>query len=253
MFRKCFYLLIMTLFGTWLGFSNVWGFTVGIDGSLDDWGVIPGTDWIPKAGASYSLEDNAPNSSGYVGPGYGNQEYDVEALYVTWDSANLYVAIVTGFPQTGRDYNSIHFDAGDIAIDVGLDGNYDYALRVAGSEVGSFYQVSSWEDVYYSSYVESNPFRAATGSLLGSGTLSYLPWSGWDDNDLASQRYIIEASIPLALFNGPLGSFGVHWTIECGNDYLNVEAIHTPEPATLILIGSGLLGMGALRGRRRNS
>ncbi|WP_456433213.1 hypothetical protein, partial [Thermosulfuriphilus sp.] len=217
--------------------SRVQAFSVNVDGDLSDWGVVPGTDWSPLSGAFFAEEDNAPNSSGYIGPGYGDQPYDVEALYVTWDSAKLYLAIVTGFPQEGRDYNSLHFDAGDIAIDKDTNGTYDYAFRIAGPEAGNLYSVSSWEDVYYSSHAEANPYRMDSGVLLGSGFLSYVKWSGWDDNDLASQRYIVEVAIPLSLMPSPLGHFTVHWTVECGNDYLDVQAIHTPEPATLILIG----------------
>ncbi len=52
-------------------------------------------------------------------------------------------------------------------------------------------------------------------------------------------------------FLHPGTEFISHFTIECGNDNLmGSDAIPAPEPATLLLMGSGLTGLGCI-GRRK--
>jgi hypothetical protein len=45
-------------------------------------------------------------------------------------------------------------------------------------------------------------------------------------------------------------SWGVHWAEQCGNDSIEGGSTPVPEPATLLLLGSGLVSFGIL-GRKR--
>ena len=45
-------------------------------------------------------------------------------------------------------------------------------------------------------------------------------------------------------------SWGVHWTEQCGNDSIEGGGTPVPEPATILLIGSGLVSFGIL-GRKK--
>ncbi len=240
----------------------LWGLAAGasalaitLDGDLSDWGVNTSSfgendnNWDPGVPGVFVWQEDWVENDGYVEPGYGGQNYDVEAILATFDDENLYVAIATGFPQDGLN----GWDAGDIAFDVGANGSWDYALVISNyvdgdnnrsATLGGFYRVTVWQDVYYDQHSISNPFRMASGTLIDTIDFAYKA----DDPDLP--RYIIEAAIPLALFNEPFTSIKIHWTMECGNDYGEVVA-HTPEPASILLAGAGLFAVSIFLRRRR--
>ena len=89
---------VLGTIGLVLVFSSVSLADFAADGGLADWGVTPGSDWHNDVGANEWIEPEiGPN--GYVGPGYGGQTYNVEAVYARADCTYLYYAIVTGFPH----------------------------------------------------------------------------------------------------------------------------------------------------------
>ncbi len=261
--KKIFSLLALIFF--WWGVTAAFALTVTVDGNLSDWGLdtsgfgVNDNDWDPHISGVYvGQEDKVYNDSGLVGPGYGGQKYDIEAILVTSDATNLYIAIASGFPP----FNNGSYDPGDIAIDLGADGSYDYAFvfypdnRSNITHDDALYQVldsSAWEDVYYSQHSESNPFRlqdvANLYQYVADGSFAYT--SNYIPNS-TFRRYLMEVSIPWSALGGYVGWFKVHWTMECGNDHLEVTAYHTPEPASVLLVGSALLLIGIpLTGRVR--
>ncbi len=224
--------------------------SISVDGSLGDWGLDTsnfgknGNNWDPGVAGVFVWQEDEVGNNGYVGPGYGGQKYDVEAVFATFDAEYLYIAIVTGFPQEGTS----SWKAGDIAIDLGNDGSYDYAFAVVGHDsvsAGELYKVSTWENVSYSAHSVSNPWRMEDGYYKGEGSLAYV-----DDPDHSFPRYFIEVGIPLSLFEETVHKVKIHWTMECGNDYGEVVA-HTPEPASILLLGAGLFALGVAVRRKR--
>ncbi|MBN2475896.1 MAG: PEP-CTERM sorting domain-containing protein [Pirellulales bacterium] len=118
-----------------------------IDGILDDWGVTITESgnlvYDPAYGASYStaqspitpqvgvnvsvngrevtyqIEDTNDGSNDYrVGPLWGGQNYDGEALFVSIDQGDLYIAIATGQrpDNAGSGDDAKYFAPGDISI-----------------------------------------------------------------------------------------------------------------------------------------
>jgi hypothetical protein len=69
-------------------------------------------------------------------------------------------------------------------------------------------------------------------------------------------HYVLESSIPLndlGLNADSFHSLTIHWTQQCGNDYLNLDADvnPVPEPSTLLLLGFGLICVGLYGWRRK--
>jgi len=236
-----------------LGIPDAMSYT--IDGDVGDWGIdlnLAGTDGYlndvspTSQTADYFREDYVRPEDGYLGPGFGGQIYDAEAIYFDNDSTHGYIAIITGFPEVG----TAEHGTGDIALNIDCDGNtggygYEYGIDTA---TGNIIHMPVWDEV--SIYSIANPWTINDASSPDYNAA--LVYSAAAIND----HYVIEASFLLADLGLGIGdTFDMHWTMECGNDILDLTADigggnENPEPATLILMGSGLIGLAGL-GRKK--
>jgi len=244
-------------------------FAFNIDGNVADWGVTQtgsSSAWNPTTGlvAGYAVEDQHDN---YLSPGYGGQAYDAEALYIAYDSSNLYIALATGHnPLMGTSGGPSGYAAGDFAIDFGKNGSWDFGVETTGSNgmtQGHVYSNVNWMlgQAYPSS---AHPASILGGTDVGAGSVVYTttPATGYG-SWTGDQHYFYEVSVPLTAFGNNWANnneFVVHWTMNCANDAIQASAAingaggnNLPEPGTLTLLPLGLIGIAALRRNRKTA
>jgi hypothetical protein len=251
-----------------------------IDGNLDDWGItiVNDDDSLlidPVSGITYWVEDDPDHwgDGGPVGPGYGGQNYDAEAICAALDDSWLYFAVASGArPDNGWE----RYEPGDIMITNSAGTmfalettGYRYDLDGAGFVANDPTTVTSMQTgVAGHLYQVHGYYPEDSGSTLVMRGLTN--WSLAADNQDPVQLYSVGASISNIefVFNNDFNINGspsqhsfmegrisrtllgglddnivnVHWANACGNDGGSAA---TPEPSTALMfvVGSfALLG-----------
>ncbi|MCF8060993.1 MAG: PEP-CTERM sorting domain-containing protein [Deltaproteobacteria bacterium] len=253
-------LLLLSLLPGWAGIAEAVPFP---DTTL----VLKGSSW-----------DDQPHGWVDVIPTGGL--YGISGMDVSFRHSSLMLDLYTSYhggPEVVA--GSLVTHPADLFIDLGLDGTFDYAVALSGHDfnatpvtAGTLYDVGSSVLTTSADYFEGHPVRNyygeawdnpwdgtgeavpvpvafETGTPLSDTGLSWLATTGPGD-----PGYHVSLSIALNdLGPGHLGPLGLLWSsAHCANDVMAAQVVPTPEPATMFLVGSGLIGIAAL-GKKRLS
>ncbi len=212
------------------------------------------------------------NEDQEVEPGAATgQKWDLEGFFLNDEKDEL--ALVGGF-NFAKGQGGI--GSGDIFIDTEMDnGYYEYVLDLAFTdESGNIHKNDKKYTVYANADPKNNPITFNMTHGGPSGPTQNQPWTyagggtavtGFENIALTYLKKMNNkdmgggvkggkhnAVIMDVSFLGTDSGYDIFNTLECGNDMLKGSTSGAvPEPATIFLLGSGLLGLFGFRFRKK--
>jgi hypothetical protein len=222
--------------------------------------------WVGTVFASpYTIDDltlivpgQASGTNTWTARDYLGSEFDTSGINVSGTGSVLTLELYTNFPGL-VNVGSYSFSAADLALS--LDGIAGYEIGVDLSS-GSVFSGATWltssdlmeglpSNYYYgekyidSGGIQKDPIvKIDTGTNIGNATVTIT-------NPAANYLWTVALDLSSLGISMADGDIDVFWgTATCANDVIEGSAA-VPEPATLLLLGTGLVGLAGFHRRVR--
>ena len=212
-------------------------------------------------GTPYIIDDNPLGPNTYWGGtvlGEANQDvlvyfdssrYDFSKMEISFTGTVVKVKVFADFTRPDNDYGDLYLSSKGWKVSgtdphhkddtFTPDEGWDYVITRQGLSL-------TGKGVYsmdFGRYLEMTNNRRNQAWRGGYGT--YIETA---EVTLAADSTTFEFDTAKL---GLGATFGLHFTQSCGNDVIEGEVPGVPEPATLLLLGFGLAGLGMIKMRKR--
>lgn len=227
---------------------------------------------------TYTFTDNYKDSSTPLNTIYGatdsigldgdphGKTFDITQTKVTISGSqitfNLYSLDEAGYFNIGM--NIPGFGLGDLFLDTKGGTTWNYAVALQPTSDTTLYKVLNTisngstrtnQAAYYNPY--SDAPEKGTDLVNAQGSWSIIGPVYSDGSQYVPEQGItgplydylsITIDLPTTVWNG--APLGFHWTMACGNDVVQDVVRPVPEPATMLLLGTGIVGLAGFARRR---